>query len=772
MPDPQAVSGAEFAGRIGRTMAGSEPSWPNRPTAPTGAPNIVFVLADDVGFADIGCFGAEIRTPHLDRMAAEGIRFSNFHVNPMCSPTRASLLTGVNCHAAGMGHIAQDDPGFPGYRAELGHDVATAAEILRGQGYATMMVGKWHLCRDAAMSAGGPKDGWPVQRGFDRFYGILEAFTNLHQPHRLISDNHVLVNDRYPDGYFLTDDLTDQAISMLRENQASRPGQPFFLYVAHPAAHAPLLAKAEDIARYRDTYDVGWDVIRRQRYERQLALGIIAAGTELAPAEANDVDGVVAWDDLTDTERLVYARYMAVYAAMVDEIDQSMGRLRGALEETGQWDNTIVVYLSDNGASREGEATGTTNYFAHLAGAPDTVVRDADRLDLIGSPQTMSHYPRGWAMAGNTPFRLFKRHTHAGGIQVPCIISWPDGLAEQAGSVRPQYGHCIDLLPTVLELAGLTAPAEHQGNELRTMDGRSLVRVLREVDHPEIRTEQYYEIEGHRGFYRDGWEVVSNRTPRTPFGDHEWELYHLATDPTETRDLAAEQPHLVTALSQGWHDAAVANHVYPLDEGSGWRWVVRPPGDEVFQEPVTIWPGTPTLERIRCGSLTWQRCFTVTIDVTIAADAGEGDAGVLVAHGDQGGGYSVEMRDGHVHFVHNDGHGLTIAHDSGVLAAGRHHVMLDVVAPGGGRWDVAVLADGERRGEPINCSMMWPIAPFSGIDVGIDRGSPVDWGRYETHGPFPFTGQLHSVRYEPGEPAPDAPSRFVDFLRDWGAKFE
>jgi arylsulfatase len=646
--------------------------------------------------------------------------------------------------------------------------VATAAEVLRGHGYATMMVGKWHLCRDSAMSAAGPHDGWPVQRGFDRFYGILEAFTNLHQPHRLVADNHALPNDRYPDDYFLTDDLTTKAITMLRERQASRPGQPFFLYVAHPAAHAPLLAKAADIERYRDTYTVGWDEIRRRRHARQLELGIIPAGTELAPRETGDVDGVEAWDELTDTERLVYARYMAVYAAMVDEIDQSMGRLRAALEETGQWDNTIVVYLSDNGASREGEATGTTNYFAHLAGAPDTVLRDAERLELIGSAQTMSHYPRGWAMAGNTPFRLYKRHTHAGGIQVPCILSWPAGLGEHAGGIRTQYGHCIDLLPTVLQLAGLAAPTDRHGNRLLPMDGTSLVPVLHDAEHPQIRREQYYENEGHRGFYRDGWEVVSNRLPRTPFGDHEWELYDLRVDPTETNDVAAQFPELVTALSQGWHEAAVANNVYPLDEGSGWRWLVRPSGDEALQEPITIWPGTPTLERIRSGALTWQRTFTVTLEFAWTVN----DAGVLVAHGDQGGGYSVEVRGGRLVFVHNDGHGATAVRDHGPLTVGSHTVVVVVGAPGGGVWDVSVTIDGSSTGEPFRCPMMWPIAPFSGIDVGIDRGSPIDWARYETDGPFPYEGTLRSVHFDPGELAPDAPARFTDFLREWGAKFE
>ena len=759
----------DFGGVVRRTMAGSEPHWPDEPVAPADAPNIVFVLVDDVGFADIGCFGGEIRTPNLDRLAAEGVRFSNFHVNPMCSPTRASLLTGLNCHAAGMGHIAQDDPGFPGYRAEIGSNVATAAEVLRSNGYATMMVGKWHLCRDSSMSAAGPQHGWPVQRGFDRFYGMLEAFTNLHHPHRLMEDNHVVEVDQYPDGYFLTDDLTDKAIRMIRERQASRPDQPFFLYVAHPAAHAPLVAKAVDIDRYRDTYHVGWDEIRRRRHRRQIELGLIAPGTVLPPRNSEPGDEVQPWDELTETEQRLFARYMAVYAAMVDEIDQSMGRLRAALEESGQWDNTIVVFLSDNGASREGDATGTTSYYSHLAGSPDTVALDAARLDEIGGPTTMSHYPRGWAMASNTPFRLYKRNTHAGGHQVPCIVSWPRGLAQHAGSIRPQYAHCIDVLPTVLQLAGLTAPSAMHGVELLPMQGVALTDVLHDADHPEVHPEQYYELEGHRGFYREGWEVVSNRKPRTKFGDHEWELYHLTEDPTETVDLATAQPGRVADLSQGWHDAAVANNVYPLDEGTGWRWTVRPPRDAVFAAPITIYPGTPTLERIRCGALVWQRNLTISIDVTFAV----GDQGVLVANGDQGGGYSVEVRNGSIVFVHNNGHGTTQVIPLAAVTIGRHTVDLQIAAPGGGKWHVTPLVDDVPcLTEPFVVQMLWPIAPFCGIDVGIDRGGPVDWQRYLRHGPFPFSGNLHSVRYTPGELSPDATSRFTDMLREWGAKFE
>ncbi len=751
-------------------MAGSQNHWPEPVTAPVDAPNIIFVLVDDVGFSDIGCFGGEIRTPNIDLLAAQGVRFANFHVNPMCSPTRASLLTGLNAHAAGMGHIAQDDPGFPGYRAEIADDVATAAEIMRSKGYSTLMVGKWHLCRDTDMSAGGPQHGWPCQRGFDRFYGILEAFTNLHQPHRLIEDNHVVEIDSYPDDYFLTDDLTDKAIRMIRERSASRPGQPFFLYFAHPAAHAPLMAKADDIERYRTTFADGWDEIRSRRHERQIELGVIPPGTELPVRNAEVGDAVRPWADLSDDERTLHSRYMAVYAAMVDEVDQSVGRLRGALEEMGEWDNTILVFLSDNGASREGESDGTTNYFAHLGYGDARKMMPADlaRLDDIGGPKTMTHYPRGWAMASNTPFRLYKRNTHAGGHQVPCVWSWPKRFGEVAGEIRTQYGHCIDILPTVLQLAGLSTPPERNGTAIKPMNGASLAGVLADAEHGEVRDEQYYEMEGHRGFYRDGWEVVTNRRPRRPFTDADWELYDLRADPTEIHDLASVHPERVADMADGFHQAAVANQVYPLDEGSGWRWIVRPPKDEVFHRPVTIWPGTPTLERIRSGSLVWQRTCVITVDATID----DGDRGVLVAHGDQGGGYSLEVDQAALWFVHNDGHGMTQRTSAGALGAGRHRIELTLGAPGGGRWIVSVGVDGEVRIGDVDHTMLWPMAPFSGISIGIDRGSPVDWDRSISDGAFAFSGALHSVHYEPGELAPDAGARFVELAREIGAKYE
>jgi arylsulfatase len=449
---------AGFQGRVGRTFAGSEGWWPPRPTAPAGAPNVVVVLVDDLGFADLGCYGSEIATPNVDRLAGAGLRYTDFHVTPMCSPTRAAMLTGLDPHDAGIGAVVHSDAGFPGYAMELTEHAATMAELLRDNGYATFMVGKWHLAKDADQNAAGQKASWPCQRGFDRYYGVLDAFTNLHHPHRLVEDNHQVEVDQYPDGYFFTDDITTRAISMVRELKAADPAKPFFLYQAHGAVHAPLHAKTVDLERYRDRYAAGWDALREERYRRQLELGVLEPGTELAPRNTEAGNDVRAWDDLTETEQAVFARYMEVFAAMVDNIDQNVGRLVDALDDLGELDNTLFLFLSDNGASREGEEVGTTAYYVHLLQGDD-LDADAARLDLIGGPQTTPHYPRGWAMAGNTPFRLYKLNTHRGGHSVPFIVHWPAGLDDStSGTFRRQYTYITDLLPPCSRSSASIAP--------------------------------------------------------------------------------------------------------------------------------------------------------------------------------------------------------------------------------------------------------------------------------------------------------------------------
>ncbi|MCB9373169.1 MAG: arylsulfatase [Microthrixaceae bacterium] len=760
-----------FGGTVGRTFSGSEGWWPERAEPPAGAPNIVVMMADDLGFADLGCYGSEIDTPNLDRLAAGGLRYTNFHVAPMCSPTRASLLTGQEHHRAGVGSVAHSDAGFPGYAMELGTNVVTVAELLRDHGYATLMLGKWHLAKDSDCSAAGPTHSWPCQRGFDRFYGILDAFTNLHQPHRLTQDNQAVEVDQYPDDFYLTDDLTDRAISMVRELKASNPAKPFFCYFAHPAVHAPLHAKPDDVAKYRGRYDAGWDALRQERFDRQVAMGLLPEGTELPPRNTEPDHDVRPWDELSAAEQELFARHMEVYAGMVDNIDQNVGRLLAALDELGELDNTLFVFLSDNGASREGEVTGTTSYYVHLLQGDD-VEADRARLDLIGGPRTTPHYPRGWAMASGTPWRLYKINTHAGGHSVPFIVSWPEGRRRgQVGEgVRDQYTHVTDVLPTVAELLGIEVPTERAGHAIDPLAGSSFLTTMADADAPSTHREQVFEMNGHRGFYRDGWEAVTLHLPMTPFADGEWELYHVAQDRTELRDLAADEPERLAELVDAWEAAAWENRIYPLDDGTALKYLLRPPRSAVFAEPVTIRPGTPTLERWRSVQLLWFRSVEIAVD--LGAGYRPGDQGVLVAHGDQGAGYGLHVLDGRLRFVHNDGRGGMRHLDGGPVPDGTTAVGATLDAVGGNVWTVTLSVGGEGRGALEGVPMLFGMAPFEGISVGRDPRSPVDWELNRRFGSFPYTGALASVTYTPGPEAPDAPGTMVEMLREIGRAFE
>ena len=807
---------AGFGGKVGTIFSTSEPCWAPPPRAPEGAPNVVIVLADDLGYADLGCYGSEIATPELDRLAAEGVRYTNFHVNPMCSPTRASLMTGLNAHMAGVGHIVHSDPGFPGYAHELRDNAVTMAEVFRDHGWATLMTGKWHLTKDAHLSDAAPKYSWPLQRGFDRFYGILDAFTNYHQPHRLCRDNHHVSVDRYPDGYYFTDDLTDQAIAMIDELRASHPAKPFFLYYAHGAPHAPLQAKPADMGAYRGRYAAGWDRIRAERFERQQALGVVEPGTVLPPRNSEAGHEVGPWDDCTAVERELFARYMEIYAGMVDNIDQNFGRLRRHLEAMGEWDNTIVVFTSDNGGSREGHYTGTSAYFrsllAHVRRTDlESVEVDHARLDLLGGPQTLAHYPMGWAMASCTPFRLYKINTHRGGHSVPFIVSWParlggdgaeanggDGAgggeagagggeagagggeagaggaeaeagagAGVAGALRRQYQHVTDVLPTLAELAGVTIPADRHGVAVPAPAGASFAASLTDGAAASTHPEQYYEMTGHRGIYSDGWSAVTCHAPRTPFSEDRWELHDLAADPTECRDLAESHPERLAEMEGAWTEAAWANQVFPIDEGNLLKLALRPPWAAEVAEPVRLRPGLPTLERWRSQQLVFQKSF----DVEVELGWRPGDEGMLVAHGDQGGGYALYVEDGRLLYVHN-GYGEMTALDCGSLPPGAGRIVLAVENPGNMVWNVRVSVDGELAEEAPGLIGFMAMAPFEGIDIGIDRRSPVSWDLYERRGPFPYTGSLAAVTYRPGAPAPDAAALFIDYLKEAGTRYE
>ncbi|MER5953133.1 arylsulfatase [Streptomyces sp. NPDC001893] len=759
-----------FPGRVGRTFADSEPAWPPRRTAPDRAPNIVVVLVDDMGYSDIGPFGSEIATPVLDELAAQGVRLTNYHTMPLCSPARAALLTGLNPHRVGYAMVANSDPGFPGYGMEIADDIPTLAELLHDSGYATYAVGKWHLVRDSASNAADHRGNWPLQKGFDRYYGVLEGLTSLFHPHQLVRDNSPLDIDELPEGYYYTDDITDEAISMVKSLRAHDPDKPFFLYLAHNAVHGPLQAKEEDIARHRGHYDDGWDALRDRRFAAQLAAGLFPPGTELPQRNSEAGLDVPAWDSLTKDQQRLYARYMEVYAAMVDNIDQNLGRLTDTLEALGELDNTIIVFTSDNGGTGEGGLEGTRSYFSrfvHHPQLPSDWTPDVDRdPELIGGPRSLVHYPRGWGMASNTPFRLYKGHTYAGGVRVPFVLSWPEGVRDSrlTQGVRPQYQYVTDIAPTLLELAGIARPDRRAGVPLQELDGVSLTPVLADPTHASTHAEQYCEMTGNRSYYRDGHKLVTLHRPGAPYDDSEWALYDIRADPTEIHDLAARHPELVKGLSAAWESAAWRNGVFPLPDGSG-ALARRNPAEERLARPLTLLPGTPELERYRSSRLISFRSF----DIEVAVDApGEG---VLVSHGDQGGGYVLYAEDGRLRFAYNE-YGVLHETDAGPVPEGPYEVTVAATAEKGLRWRFSVAVDGVERAAPDSVHQLIGMAPFQGISVGVDRRSPVSWPVHERHGSFRHAGRLRSVTYRPGAPAPDSPAAVAAALREAAAAFE
>ncbi|HUZ77120.1 MAG TPA: arylsulfatase [Chloroflexota bacterium] len=748
MQPPSGARGYEgFGGRIERTVSQSEPWWPASVRAPAGAPNIIVVLMDDMGYSDIAPFGSEIHTPTLAGLAQRGVLLTNYHTCAVCSPARAALLTGLNPHRAGFAYVAGQDPGFPGYTMEIAEDVLTLPEILRDNGYATFAVGKWHLAGDHASNPGGSRRSWPLQRGFERYYGCLDGLTNYHHPHALMVDNSPLEVDQYPDGYYLTDDLTDQALAMIKALRAHNASKPFFLYFAHHAVHGPLGAKPADIAKYRGRYAGGWDVQREQRFQRQLEARLFPPGTRLAPRNWEPGLEVPGWLELPEEQRLLYARYQEVYAAMVDNVDQNLGRLLATVDALGELENTIVLFTSDNGGTAEGTATGTRSYFSAFTAAlfggryPSWWQPDMPRdPELIGGPRVAMHYPRGWGMASNTPFRLYKSHTFAGGVRVPFIISWPAGLPR--GEIRQQYQYVTDLHATLVELVGADRPAERYGRPAKGIDGLSFASVLRDGEAPSTRYEQYAESGGNRGFYRDGWKLLTRHERGTPYEDQEWQLFDLRADPTEIDDVAARFPEKVRELADAWEAAAWANTVFPLPDTSSRQ---RRPEIAELEQPLRLLPGTPTLERSRSSRLTTLRSFDVDIELVHAGGA----EGVLVAHGGQGGGYNVYVEDGHVRVAYNE-YGNLRELDGGLLAPGPRMIRLSAEALPSYQWNLRLAIDGTDVGCLEGVLMLVGLSPLEGISIGIDRRSPVHWEVYEHHGAFPYTGGLQAVTYTPG----------------------
>ncbi|MEV4644974.1 arylsulfatase [Saccharopolyspora sp. NPDC049357] len=753
-----------FTGVVDELASRSRPAWKTPRRAAKGAPNVVVILMDDMGFSDISPFGSEIDTPHLAKLAQNGYRFTNYQTAPVCSPARAALLTGLNPHRAGFWSVAHSDPGYPGAALEIGSGVPTLADNFRAAGYATFMVGKWHLTKESNLHDGADKASWPLQRGFDRYYGCMDGFTSLHHPHRIIEDNHAVPIDEYPDGYFLTDDLTAKALDMVTGLRASDPDRPFFLYYAHQAVHGPLQAKNQDIERYRGHYDEGWDVLREERFRRQLRDGLFPSGTKCASRNVEPGFDVPEWDRLNPEERSLYARYMEVYAAAIDNVDQNLGRLMQTLADLGELDNTMFIFTSDNGATGEGGPSGTRSYFSHFGQKlemPDHWLRDAPRdPDLIGGPRTHVHYPRGWAYASNSPFRLYKAHAYAGGVRVPFILSWPSGLRRSDGDdgVRDQFAYVSDVGQTLMELAGVTQLKERHGIKAPAPDGVSFAEVLRERDAASSHSEQYTEYQGRRAYVRDEWKVVTQKAFGPDWDEDPWRLYNVTVDPAETTDLSDTYPALTAELAERWKAAAWMNTVFPLnDDGSMLR--QRPSSEAVLEQPVFIHPKSPTLERFRSSKLVKLRCF----DIVASGSWGPEDRGVLVSHGDQGGGYSVYLDETELWLSYNE-YGTIKRISVPAQPHGYNSVTVRFSVLPEYQWRI-VLEHGDSSAELSSVLQLCGMAPFTGISVGADRAGPVDWDIYVRHGSFPFTGELDGVRYYPGPKADYNPEHLVEIDR-------
>jgi arylsulfatase len=734
--------------QIGNTINESTPSWPDRTTRPDGAPNILLILFDDVGFSDFGCYGSGIDTPNIDRVAGNGLRYTGFHTTAMCSTTRASLLTGRNHHAVGVGSLANFDSGFPGYRGKISPQAGTLAEMLRGGGWRNYMVGKWHVTPLIQTGPTGPYDGWPLGRGFDRFYGFLDAETDQYSPELVRDNSRIDAPGTFETGYHLTEDLVDQSINFLADHLAEPTDCPWLMWVAFGACHAPHQAPQDLILKYDERFSDGWDAERERRLARQKEMGIAPASTKLPPRN----DHVKPWKDHSTDEQRVFTRLQAAYAAMLEHADTQIGRLLDFLQTADLTDDTIVLILSDNGASQEGGPNGLINAMGPYNLKPEDMAEKISRIDDIGGPDTHSNFPWGWAMAANTPLKRYKQNTHGGGVRDPLIISWPKQISAN-NELRNGFWHVQDITPTLLELCSITPPTVINGVEQTAITGQSLSRTFEQQPELSRSDPQYFEMFGHRGIWRNGFKAVAYHPLGKSFDDDQWELYDLTKDFAENDDLAQTQPETLATLKETWWQQARDNQVLPLDDRFGPRFAENALRHQQGRRNYVFHAGMGHLPSDVCPDV---RSCNYTIEAEVSVTSAQAN-GVIIAHGDATSGYSLYLQDGF------------LVHDINV--GGKHQIIRSEkrVTPGKRLLGYAMKVGAMHRTEPlgsmgrvtkptsrhgslfIDRELVGQAAqPFgfitliswSGLDIGRDRGSPVS----EYHSPFELTEQLFAVR--------------------------
>lgn len=737
--------GTPFPGVIEQTYERSEPVWPRPVRARDGAPNVLFIVLDDTGFGQLGCYGSPIRTPHLDALAEGGLRYTNMHTTALCSPSRSCILTGRNHHSNAMACVTEGTAGYPGYNGLIPFENGFVSEILQLNGYSTYALGKWHLTPNDQISAAGPYDRWPLGRGFERYYGFLGGETHQYYP-ELVYDNHRVEPPRTPEeGYHVTEDLVDHAIQFIADAKQVAPAKPFFMYFCPGAMHAPHHVAPEWTQRYAGAFDDGWDVYREQVLERQKALGIVPPETELSRQDPD----VKPWNACSPDEQRLFARMMEVFAGFLEHTDYHIGRLLDFLDEIGERENTLIMCVSDNGASPEGGPNGSVNENLFFNNVPESLEANLAQIDTLGGPASFNHYAWGWAWAGNTPFRRWKRETYRGGVSDPFIIQWAAGMAAR-GEVRHQYAHIIDMLPTVLDAAGIEPPATIRGVEQSSIQGVSLVDTFDDAQAPSKHTVQYFEMIGHRSIYSNGWRAVCP-WPGASFSEagagfgapiiedvlaridaERWELYHVDADWAENHDVAAEHPEKLAELIAQWYSEATRYNVFPID-GRGTQRLLEPrPQVAAPRARYTLYPGTQAVPAT-AGPNVLNRTHSISADVEILE--GSATEGMLLRNGGTDGGFALFMRGGRLHYVHNYV-ALEYFHlvSPDPVPAGVHELRyeFEVTAPpdfahgrgaaGRGQLyvDRVLVAEMEL---PYTTPLMFGLT--SGIEVGVAHGAPI-----------------------------------------------
>ena len=753
--------GTEFPGVIGRTVEMSEPAWPRPLRARPNAPNVLFIVLDDVGFGQLGCYGSPIRTPNIDKLAANGLRFANMHTTALCSPSRSCVLTGRNHHSNGMACITEGATGYPGANGLIPFENGFMSEILLPNGYNTFALGKWHLTPSEQCSAAGPYDRWPLGRGFERFYGFLGGDTHQYYPD-LVHDNHQVRPPKTPEqGYHLTEDLADRAIEFIADAKQVAPEKPFFMYFCTGAGHAPHQVPREWADRYEGQFDDGWDAYREKVFQQQKRLGLLPPNTRLSPRDPD----VRAWDSLGADEKRLYARMMEVFAGFMEHTDHQIGRLIDFLEKNGQLDDTLVMLVSDNGASSEGGPHGSINENLFFNNVEEKLADGLRAIDELGSPKYFNHYPWGWAWAGNTPFRRWKRETYRGGVADPFIVHWPARIRAK-GEVRMQYAHVIDMVPTVLEALGIEPPPELRGVTQSAVQGVSFAHAFHDASAQSRHHTQYFEMFAHRAIYHDGWRAVcpvpgpSFTEAGIGFGElmltesklreldaEGWELYHVEEDFAETKNVAAQNRGKLIELIALWYVEAGRYDVLPLDSRGTMRLVEERPQLSKDRKRYLFYPGTSIVAN-KIGPRLYNRPHSITATVGIE----NGSEGVIVAQGSSSGGYSLYVKDRKVHYAYNylgvqQFHVATVT----VLPEGRHEVRFEFEPTGapdlqhgkGSPGRAQLYIDGTLAAQtelPVTVPLDFGIT--EGLSCGRDEGSAVT-DDYEA--PFAFTGALDQV---------------------------